>query len=1101
MKRWTQKLAAVLLMAALAVGMVAFAAPQPTRLSGLEERGSWYFAAGWEYNYSGASAVTQDNGMVKITVDFSNDADKGYSKMSFSCWSDEPVTFKNVTQVAFDLYFDAAGMTQGRLRMAVNSEALNVDDYDLDLDQAETVAGTLKKLPVVMPCENAYGAAQSITFSVIGLNTDYAGDLWLDGIRFIPAGENDVYVDAKVAPATRTALSGSTAALLVNKDRADYAGTVQLADPKADAATVALYQYLKAVGQSGAALYGHMEDTVLKAGSSALSPSDTLDLTGSLAAINGLDCGGLFGGFASKYNQRHPGQWIPDTNEGNIKAAALLSNEAIDGGAIMTLSCHMPNFAFAAVKDPNAPKTYDRYDYSIADSYNLSGDCMNQILPGGAFHPQFTAFLDLIAEYAQQVKGPILFRPFHENTGSWFWWGKAFCDQETYKSVFRYTVEYLRDEKGIHNMLYLYGPGSEAATLAEYAERYPGDAFVDMVGFDTYDDSASAGPNYTFQRNFEAVVELTDQFAKEHGKLFAVTETGITNSAMKKTGNQRPEWFTEILDIITKPEYDCAYFMVWSNYDAKSNYYSPYVVYQTKEGVRHGHELMDPFLRFYNDERSIFAADQKEVLARLPEAPVRLGWDATGYFLAPNGGSRILEPVTVTARVSAGVQNVSVTAAGNGKEVPLETKQTGLDVTAVLTQEALDRLGEAADGRIRLQAGGDTLAEITAIFNIAPKPVDPHLVDDFEGYYGADAMLSTAWATNKASGCTIDLTLDQAQAQEGYSMKFSYMEVSGGYAGATINKEVDWSDRDALQFWTIPDGKRQKTVVQLQANDTCYEVYLERYDAYNARAGQPTLVTIPFAEFVQRDTPGNPKGGLPSDSAKVSSFGLWVNAVENDAFQNGSVSGTIWYDGITAVTAGLSAPAFTDAGSAAPSVPTTKGGSAVSAWALERVNAAEEAGLVPDVLAGRSLTGTITRAQFAAVAVRLYEVMGGEDAAAAGEDPFSDTDDPAVLTAYHLGLVKGMGDGRFAPADPVTREQAAQMLAAVYTKLGGTIPAAGATTFADDGAVSGWARDAVAFMSAQKIVNGVGGGRFDPKGSATCEQAVIIALGMLQKLG
>ena len=120
---------------------------------------------------------------------------------------------------------------------------------------------------------------------------------------------------------------------------------------------------------------------------------------------------------------------------------------------------------------------------------------MNQILPGGAYNPQFTAFLDLVAEYAEQVDGPVLFRPFHENTGSWFWWGKAFCDAETYKSVFKYTVEYLRDIKDVHNLLYVYGPGSEATTMQEYEERYPGDEFVDMVGFDTYDDKASADEN------------------------------------------------------------------------------------------------------------------------------------------------------------------------------------------------------------------------------------------------------------------------------------------------------------------------------------------------------------------------------------------------------------------------------------------------------------------------------------------------------------------------------------------------------------------------------------------------------------------------------
>ena len=80
----------------------------------------------------------------------------------------------------------------------------------------------------------------------------------------------------------------------------------------------------------------------------------------------------------------------------------------------------------------------------------------------------------MVADYAHQVDGAVLFRPFHENTGSWFWWGAAFCDEQTYKSVYKYTVEYLRDEKNVHNFLYVYGPGSEAASVEEYASRYPG---------------------------------------------------------------------------------------------------------------------------------------------------------------------------------------------------------------------------------------------------------------------------------------------------------------------------------------------------------------------------------------------------------------------------------------------------------------------------------------------------------------------------------------------------------------------------------------------------------------------------------------------------
>lgn len=170
-----------------------------------------------------------------------------------------------------------------------------------------------------------------------------------------------------------------------------------------------------------------------------------------------------------------------------------------------------------------------------------------------------------------------------------------------------------------------------------------------------------------------------------------------------------------------------------------------------------------------------------------------------------------------------------------------------------------------------------------------------------------------------------------------------------------------------------------------------------------------------------------------------------------------------------------------------------------SEWAEGQVAAAAENGLVPDGL-GIDYRVSITRAQFAAVAVKLYEVMSGNAVPAAGESPFSDTGDAAVIQAQALGIVSGVGNGKFDPYAPVTREQAAAMLSRVYTKLGGEIPAVSDTGFADDGSISGWAKSAVAFMADREILSGVGNNQFDPCGNASIEQALSIALRMFQNL-
>lgn len=171
----------------------------------------------------------------------------------------------------------------------------------------------------------------------------------------------------------------------------------------------------------------------------------------------------------------------------------------------------------------------------------------------------------------------------------------------------------------------------------------------------------------------------------------------------------------------------------------------------------------------------------------------------------------------------------------------------------------------------------------------------------------------------------------------------------------------------------------------------------------------------------------------------------------------------------------------------------------VDGWAKDQVNEAIASGLVAAGL-GEDYRVKITRAQFAATTVKLYEAMSGEKVPAAAENPFTDTSDPVILQAAELGFVYGITDDTFAPDSLVTREQAAAMLSRVYTKLGGELPAVEATTFDDDGNVSDWARDAVAFMSDKGIVSGMGDNCFDPQGSASIEQALSIALRMFKNL-
>lgn len=188
------------------------------------------------------------------------------------------------------------------------------------------------------------------------------------------------------------------------------------------------------------------------------------------------------------------------------------------------------------------------------------------------------------------------------------------------------------------------------------------------------------------------------------------------------------------------------------------------------------------------------------------------------------------------------------------------------------------------------------------------------------------------------------------------------------------------------------------------------------------------------------------------------------------------------------------------------SVPFTLSGAVqASDWAVAEIAKADELGLIPDSLKTADLTKPITRAEFAAVSVKLYEKLSGNAAQLPATNPFTDTNDPEVLKAYHTGITAGVAADRFAPTDLLNREQAATMLTRVFKKAyveGWTLEDDGKFTFnydappkfADDARISDWAKPSVYFMVAHGIISGVGNNEFAPRAVTTAEQAMNYAV-------
>ena len=193
-----------------------------------------------------------------------------------------------------------------------------------------------------------------------------------------------------------------------------------------------------------------------------------------------------------------------------------------------------------------------------------------------------------------------------------------------------------------------------------------------------------------------------------------------------------------------------------------------------------------------------------------------------------------------------------------------------------------------------------------------------------------------------------------------------------------------------------------------------------------------------------------------------------------------------------------------------------------SEWAKTEIDKAGELGLIPDSLSGADLTKPVTRAEFAAISVKVFENLSGAKAIPAVNNPFTDTKDVEALKAYNVGITTGTSATTFAPNDLLNREQAAAMLTRVFKKvsLAGwtigtdsqfTLPYTKPAAFADDAKISSWAKDSVYFMAANGIINGTGNNMFSPRAttpaeeaqhfaSATREQALAIAVRMVEKL-
>ena len=325
------------------------------------------------------------------------------------------------------------------------------------------------------------------------------------------------------------------------------------ADPNATPEAVALFQRLMKLQDRGV-MYGH-QDALMYGYTWWWEPgrSDVKDVVGDYPGVAGFELGEIETG---RYRNLDSVAF-----EQMTEMAKFFHRE----NGVITVSWHAINPITSQwthrEKSANGPgSAWDIRKFTVgrfAESESIENfeiiydsDTLNavkSILPGGRNHNMFNGWLDILADFFLTWRDdngnliPFIFRPWHEHSGTFFWWGRERCTDEEYAELWRYTVNYLRN-KGLNNILYAYNT-DRVYSLEDFLRGYPGDEYIDMLSIDWY----GSGPEFNVLVN--NAMNFGSNEAQKRGKLFALSECGNISKDM--------------IDILR--QYKVSYFLTWRN--------------------------------------------------------------------------------------------------------------------------------------------------------------------------------------------------------------------------------------------------------------------------------------------------------------------------------------------------------------------------------------------------------------------------------------------------------------------------------------------------------------------------------------------------------
>ncbi|MEN9909781.1 MAG: hypothetical protein RLZZ540_2930 [Bacteroidota bacterium] len=325
--------------------------------------------------------------------------------------------------------------------------------------------------------------------------------------------------------------------------------------------TVVLLENLKNLTHKGV-LFGHQDDLAYGNGWAYVDGnSDVKRVVGDYPAVYGWDLGHIELGDSLNLDGV------------SFKKIKLYAQEVYKRGGINTFSLHGTN------------------PYNGKSAWDTTST-IKHLLKEPKFMAEYHKDLDKVAAFLVSLKDkngnmiPIIYRPLHELTGSWFWWGKKQTSPEDFKTFWRLTIDYLKS-KGVNNALYAYST-AEFKSKEEFLERYPGDEYVDIIGFDAYQTNPKEGE--FFVKSSQKQLIILNEIGKEHNKLVALTEAGIEQIP-------DPKWWTEVLLPIVE-DANVSYVLLWRN-GRPDHYYVPYP----------GQVSASDFELFYKNPKVLFQKD------------------------------------------------------------------------------------------------------------------------------------------------------------------------------------------------------------------------------------------------------------------------------------------------------------------------------------------------------------------------------------------------------------------------------------------------------------------------------------------------------------